>query len=106
MTWDTVNVLTIPWAGEIAGKLAGKILDVLKMYWVSTCWVHYPFPCSVLAMYRLGTPPLAPSVNREVMFQRAKDLALPQIPTTPVILNGWPGHPSNHVRRSSLRVRR
>src|SRR5258705_9942993 len=62
MTWDTVNVLTIPWAGEIAGKLAGKILDVLEMYWVGTCWVHYPFPCDVLAMYRLGTPPLAPSV--------------------------------------------
>ena len=61
MTWDTVNVLTIPWAGEIAGKLAGKILDVLEMYQVGTGWVHYPFPCSVLAMYRLGTPPLAPS---------------------------------------------
>ena len=64
MTWDTVNVLTIPWAGEIAGKLAGKILDVLEMYWVGTGWVHYPFPCSVLAMYWLGTPPLAPSETR------------------------------------------
>src|SRR5258707_14144893 len=63
MTWDTVNVLTIPWAGEIAGKLAGKILDVLEMYWVGTCWVHYPFPCNVLAMYWLRTPPLAPSAK-------------------------------------------
>src|SRR5258705_3199989 len=65
MTWDTVNVLTISCAGEIAGKLAGKILDVLKMYQAGTCWVHYPFPCNVLVMYWLRTPPLAPSDCKE-----------------------------------------
>ena len=62
MTRDTVNVLIISWAGKIAWKLVGKILNVLEMYRVGKCWVHCPFPCDVLAMYRLGTPPLAPSV--------------------------------------------
>ena len=61
MTWDTVNVLTISWAGKTVWKLAGKILNVLEMYRVGKCWVHCPFPCDVLAMYWLGTPPLAPS---------------------------------------------
>ena len=63
MTWDTVNVLTISWAGKIAWKLVGKILNVLEMYQVGKCWVHCPFPCDVLVMYQLGTPPLAPSVH-------------------------------------------
>ena len=62
MTWDTVNVLT-PWAGEIAWKLVGKILNVLEVYRVDKCWVHCPFPCNVPAMYQLSTPPLAPSVS-------------------------------------------
>ena len=61
MTWDTVDVLIISWAGKIAWKLVGEILNVLEMYRVGKCWVHRPFPCDVLAMYRLGTPPLAPS---------------------------------------------
>ena len=47
---------------EIAWKLAGKILNVLEMYRVGKYWVHCPFPCDVLAMYWLSTPPLAPSV--------------------------------------------
>ena len=66
MTWDTVNVLIISWAGKIAWKLVGTILNVLEMYRVGKCWVLCPFPCSVLAMYRLGTPPLAPSVRVQV----------------------------------------
>ena len=68
MTWDTVNVLTISWAGKIAWKLAGKIPNILEMYRVGKCWVHCPFPCNVLAMYRLGTPPLAPSDRRSVLM--------------------------------------
>ena len=64
MTWDTVNVLIISWAGKIAWKLAGEILNVLEKYQVGKCWVHCPFPCNVLVMYRLGTPPLAPSVDQ------------------------------------------
>ena len=63
MTWDTVNVLIISWAGKIVWKLVGKILNVLEMYRVGKCWVHCPFPCNVLAMYQLSTPPLAPSVS-------------------------------------------
>ena len=58
-----VNVLIISWAGKIAWKLVQKILNVLEMYQVGKCWVHCPFPCNVLAMYQLGTPPLAPSVR-------------------------------------------
>ena len=61
MTWDTVDVLIISWAGKIAWKLVGEILNVLEMYRVGKCWVHRPFPCDVLVMYWLGTPPLAPS---------------------------------------------
>ena len=77
MTWDTVDVLTIPQAREIAGKLAGKILDVLGMYQVGTCLVRCPFPCDVLVMYRLGTLILAPSV-----YPRAH-LCLNQCPMIP-----------------------
>ena len=64
MTWDTVNVLVIPQARKIAGKLAGKILDVPGMYWVGTCLVLCPFPCDVLVMYQPSTLALAPSVIR------------------------------------------
>ena len=53
----------------IAGKFARKILDVLGMYWVGTRPVHYPFPCSVLAVYQLGTLPLVPSVSHFSRFE-------------------------------------
>jgi len=49
-----VNVLAIPQAREIAGTLAGKILNVLGMDWVGISQVLCPFPCDVLAMYRPG----------------------------------------------------
>ena len=61
MTQDTVNVLTIPQAREIAGKLAGEILNVLVVDRVGTHLVLCPFPCNVLAMYQLRTLVLAPS---------------------------------------------
>jgi len=61
VTWDTVNVLAVPQAREIAGKLAGKILNVLWMDQVGISQVHCPFPCSVLAVYQLGILALAPS---------------------------------------------
>jgi hypothetical protein len=62
MAWCTVNVLSISWAGEIAGKLAGKIPNVLVMYWVGMGQVLCPFSCNVLAVYPPGTLVLAPSV--------------------------------------------
>jgi hypothetical protein len=61
MTWYTVNVLGISWAGEIAGKLAGKILNVLVMYRVGMEQVLCPFPCNELAVYLPGALVLAPS---------------------------------------------
>jgi len=61
VTWDTVNVLAVPQAREIAGKLAGKILNVLEVDQVGISQVHCPFPCSVLAVYQLGILVLAPS---------------------------------------------
>ena len=57
-----MNVLGIPQAREIAGTLAGKILNVLVMCWVGTCMVLCPFPCNVLVMYWPGIQALAPSV--------------------------------------------
>ena len=62
MTWDTVNVLAIPQAREIAGTLAGKILNVLGVGQVGISQVLCPFPCDVLAMYRPGNLALVPSV--------------------------------------------
>ena len=56
-----MNVLGIFQAREIAGTLAGKILNVLMMCWVGTYMVLCPFPCDVLAVYWPGTPVLAPS---------------------------------------------
>src|SRR5258705_1606204 len=49
---------------EIAWKIAWKILNVLEMDWVGTPLVLCPFPCSVLVMYQLRTPPFAPSEGR------------------------------------------
>ena len=62
MTWDTVNVLAVPQAREIAGTLAGKILNVLGMDKVGIFQVLCPFPCDVLAMYWPGKLALVPSV--------------------------------------------
>jgi len=42
VTWDTVNVLAIPQAREIAGTLAGKILNVLGMDQVGISQVLCP----------------------------------------------------------------
>jgi hypothetical protein len=70
MTQYTANVLSISWAGEIAGKLAGKILNVLVMYWVGMEQVLRPFPCSVFAVYLPGTPVLAPSDLGVTVSQR------------------------------------
>ena len=63
MTRNTVNVLGISCTVNTAMKLAWKILDVFVMYWMGFWWVLCPFPCNVLAVYLLGTPPLAPSVS-------------------------------------------
>ena len=52
---------------DTAGKLAWKILNVLAVYWAGIWWVHCPFPCSVLAVYQSGTPPLAPSVSNYIV---------------------------------------
>ena len=62
MTWNTVNVLTISWAREIAGKLAWKILNELGMCWVGIGLVFCLFPCDVFVMYQPRTLPFAPSV--------------------------------------------
>ena len=56
-----MNVLGIPQAREIAGTLAGQILNVLGVYWVGTCMVLCPFPCNVFVMYWPRTLALAPS---------------------------------------------
>ena len=64
MIQDTVNVLGIPQAREIAGTLAGQILNVLGVYWVGTRMVLCPFPCNVFVMYWPRTLALAPSGNR------------------------------------------
>ena len=63
MTWNTVNVLTISWAREIAGKLAWKILNELGMCWVGIGLVFCLFPCDVFVMYQPRTLPFAPSVR-------------------------------------------
>ena len=48
-------------AGNIAIKLAWKILNVFAVYWVGLGWVLCPFPCDVFAVYLPATPPLVPS---------------------------------------------
>jgi len=63
VTWDTVNVLAVPQAREIAGTLAGKILNVLWMDQVAISQVLCPFPCDVLVMYQPGKLALIPSVG-------------------------------------------
>ena len=62
MTWDAVNVLAVSQAREIAGKLAGKILNVPRMNWMGISQVLCPFPCDVLVVYQPGKLALAPSV--------------------------------------------
>ena len=61
MTGNTVNVLIISCTREIAGKLAGKILNVLAVYRVGIWQVLCPFPCSVFAVYQVRTSGFVPS---------------------------------------------
>ena len=49
-------------AGNTAIKLARKILNLPAVYWVRLCSVNYPSPCSVLTVFLMGKPALAPSV--------------------------------------------
>ena len=56
-----MNILTIFCAGKIAGKLAWKILNELRVCWVGIGLVLCPFTCDVFVMYWSRTPPLAPS---------------------------------------------
>ena len=98
MTWDTVNVLTIPQAREIVGKLAGKILNVLVMYQVGTCLVLCPFPCDVIDMYPPGTPVLAPSVRLLFLVKLSRHLP-PS--SNSAILPAGTSSPMTHSRNSS-----
>ena len=67
VTWSgTLNVLTISYAGKIAGKLAWKILNKLGVCWVGIGLVLCPFHCDVFVMYWPRTPPLAPSDRWEL----------------------------------------
>ena len=50
MTRDTVNVLSIPRAGNTARKLVGNILNVLMMDQVGFSQVHCPCPYSVFTI--------------------------------------------------------
>ena len=61
-----MNVLGISCAGNTASKLPWEILDVFAVYCMGFWWVHCPFPYGVLAVFPLGTPPLAPSVKAGV----------------------------------------
>ena len=58
-----MNVLIISCTRKIAGKLAGKILDVLAVYRVGKWQVLCPFPYSVFAVYQIRTLGFAPSVR-------------------------------------------
>jgi len=82
MTWNTVNVLGISCAGNTAMKLAWEILNVFAMYRMGFWWVLYPFPCNALAVYLLGTPALAPSVNQSRDSNRITLLLLARRTTT------------------------
>jgi hypothetical protein len=68
---NTVNGLNTSQAGDISVKLAGKILNVLGIFWVGIGQVLCPFPCNVFVMYWVRTSPLAPSVSRK---RRTTDL--------------------------------
>jgi hypothetical protein len=61
---NTVNGLITSQAGDISVKLAGKILNVLGIFWVGIGQVLCPFPCNVFVMHWVRTPPLAPSDNK------------------------------------------
>ena len=65
MTRNTVNVLSISWAGTTARKLVGNILNVLMMYQVGFSQVHCPCPYSVFTVSWVRKLVFVPSV-REV----------------------------------------
>ena len=69
-----MNVLGISCAGNTAIKLPWEILDVFAVCWMGFWWVHCPFPCGVLAVFPLGTPPLAPSDSNDVVQAIFHDL--------------------------------
>ena len=57
----TVNVLSICYTRETAGKLAGNILNVLMMYQMGICQVHCPCTYNVLTVYQVRTLGFVPS---------------------------------------------
>src|ERR1700753_651283 len=61
MTWNTVSVLCM----SQLGSSEWEIQNVFAVFQVGSLLVHCPFPCDVLAVFLVGTPLLAPSVNRE-----------------------------------------
>jgi len=89
MTWNTVNVPGISCTGNTAIKLAQEILNVFAMYWTGFWWILYPFPYDVLAVYPLGTPPLAPSDFRccHLYLSLPSSLLLTYLSSWPLL--GW-----------------
>ena len=62
MTRNTVNVLSISWAGKTARKLVGNILNVLMMCQLGFSQVHCPCPYSVFTMSWVRKLVFVPSV--------------------------------------------
>src|ERR1700753_2980927 len=60
MTWNTVSVLCM----SQLGSTEWEIQNVLAVFQVGSLLVHCPFPCDVLAVFLVGTLPLAPSEGR------------------------------------------
>src|SRR6201992_326969 len=59
MTWNTVSVLCM----SQLGSSEWEIQNVFAVFQVGSLLVHCPFPCDVLAVFLVGTPPLVPSVS-------------------------------------------
>src|SRR6201992_4055712 len=70
MTWNTVSVLCM----SQLGSSEWEIHNVFAVFQVGSLLEHCPFPCDVLAVFLVGTLPLAPSVNREEMVQLSQEL--------------------------------
>src|SRR6266478_2728227 len=66
MTWYIRNILDNIPSQDVLVTSVWYILNVLNIYWFGMLLVLRPRPYNVLAMYQVGTSPLAPSGINEI----------------------------------------
>src|SRR6266478_3455309 len=82
MTWYIWNILDNIPSQDVLVTSVWYILNVLNICWFGTVLVLRPRPYNVLAMYQVGTSPLAPSARRST-FRRSQSIFILEVSRRP-----------------------